>query len=673
MKTMALVFQNADTPQVIDLLRRTFEEVFARSVEVTVYFMDRIGPSEQICADVLVVNRTVSLLALRPHTPTVQNVVFMTRSIRKTYLDSILAIPAGTDVLLVNDTADSAREMIVTLYELGIGHLNLIPFEAEREKSGAYREIAYAITPNEPQLVPPYIPHVLNTEYRVVGFDTMVNAAAVLNLTSDRIASNLIRYISGIVEPLHGYRTSYFNSFLKERLLNEYVYDAASAIFAADPAGRIIYHNRRAAELFRLDGEASRTIRDCLPPELLEALDSAPDLRRCPVSLNAGDFLVRKSTIIVGEETLGCFVSLQDEITLRGDEAAFRRRLREKGFYAKHTFSDILHRSASMDKCIALAKKAAATEYTLLIEGESGTGKELFAQAIHNASPRRDQPFIAVNCAAISESLLESELFGYEEGAFTGAKKKGRLGYFEMADQGTIFLDEIGDISPRLQLGLLRVLQEKQVMRVGSDRIVSIDVRVVAATNKDLWREVELGHFRRDLFFRLHTISILLPPLRQRQEDIPALFRDFMGKDFYRISPEQLTALQRYDWPGNIRELENCALYCKAMGELPQWLLAQESVSGSGTDRADLQTAVLRAVAAGESVGSGAGRERILHTLRDQGLRLSDAALRKVLRELAEEGLLAIGSGRQGTRLTDAGRCAFTRAEMPQNVRSAGL
>ena len=670
MKTLALVFQNADTPQVIDLMRRTFEEVFARSVQVEVYFMDRIGETEQICADVLVVNRTVSLLALRPHTPSFQNVVFMTRSIRKTYLDSILAIPAGTDVLLVNDTPDSAREMIEMLYELGIGHLNLIPFEPDREAQGDYRSIQYAITPNEPQLVPARIPHVLNTEYRVVGFDTIINAAAVLNLTSDRIASNLIRYISGIVEPLHGYRTSYFNTFLKERLLNEYVYDATSAIFAADPAGRIIYHNRRAAELFQLDSETARTVRDCLPPELLEVLGSAPDLRRCPVSLDAGDFLVRKSTIIVGEETLGCFVSLQDEITLRGDEAAFRRRLREKGFYAKHTFSDILHRSASMDKCIALAKKAAATEYTLLIEGESGTGKELFAQAIHNASPRRDQPFIAVNCAAISESLLESELFGYEEGAFTGARKKGRLGYFELADRGTIFLDEIGDISPRLQLGLLRVLQEKQVMRVGSDRIVSIDVRVVAATNKDLWHEVELGHFRRDLFFRLHTISILLPPLRERQEDIPALFRDFMGKDFYRISPEQLTALQRYDWPGNIRELENCALYCKAMGELPQWVVAYERAPETGVGR-DLPMAVLRAVTAGESAGSGVGRERLLQTLRAQGLRLSDVSLRKLLRELAEEGLLAIGSGRQGTRLTDAGRCALTRPELPQSVCSA--
>ena len=150
-----------------------------------------------------------------------------------------------------------------------------------------------------------------------------------------------------------------------------------------------------------------------------------------------------------------------------------------------------------------------------------------------------------------------------------------------------------------------------------------------------------------------------------------SLFRDFMGKEFYRVTPEQLTALQRYDWPGNIRELENCALYCKAMGELPQRVAAYERAPETGVGSADLPMAVLRAVTAGESAGSGVGRERLLQTLREQGLRLSDASLRKLLRELAEEGLLAIGSGRQGTRLTDAGRRTLTRSELPQSVRSA--
>ena len=174
MTTLTLVFQNPDTSQAIELMRRTFEEVFLHSVRVEVCYMDRIGEAEQLRADVLVVNRNVSLLALRPHASSFRNVVFMTRSIRKKYLSDILAIPAGTDVLLVNDTPDNAREMIETLYELGIGHLNLIPFEPDREARGDYRSIQYAITPNEPQLVPARIPHVLNTEYRVVGFDTNI-------------------------------------------------------------------------------------------------------------------------------------------------------------------------------------------------------------------------------------------------------------------------------------------------------------------------------------------------------------------------------------------------------------------------------------------------------------------------------------------------------------------
>ena len=211
MKTLTLVFQNPDTPQVIELMRRTFEEVFLHSVRVEVCYMDRIGEAEQLRADALVVNRTVYLLALRPHASSFRNLVFMTRSIRKKYLSDILAIPAGTDVLLVNDTPDSAREMIETLYELGIGHLNLIPFEPDREARGDYRSIQYAITPNEPQLVPARIPHVLNTEYRVVGFDTIINAAAVLNLTSDRIASNLIRLrlASGMTQAEVGEKLNY--------------------------------------------------------------------------------------------------------------------------------------------------------------------------------------------------------------------------------------------------------------------------------------------------------------------------------------------------------------------------------------------------------------------------------------------------------------------------------
>jgi two-component system response regulator HydG len=207
--------------------------------------------------------------------------------------------------------------------------------------------------------------------------------------------------------------------------------------------------------------------------------------------------------------------------------------------------------------------KVAPADSTVYIHGESGTGKELIAKSIHENSPRADGPFVKVNCASLAESLLESELFGHEKGAFTGANER-RLGRFELADGGTIFLDEIGDISPNTQLKLLRVLQEHEIERVGGEKTIPVDVRVITATNKDLEQEVDEGRFREDLFYRLHIIPIEVPPLRERRSDIPLLVDHFIDRladrtrsDVDGIAPDALEALKAYEWPGNVRELEN--------------------------------------------------------------------------------------------------------------------
>lgn len=208
--------------------------------------------------------------------------------------------------------------------------------------------------------------------------------------------------------------------------------------------------------------------------------------------------------------------------------------------------------------------KVAPTRSTVLILGESGTGKELVAAALHQCSDRHDGPFVRTNCSALSDALLESELFGHEKGAFTDAHRR-KLGLFELADGGTLFLDEIGDISPAMQVRLLRVLQEQTVTRLGGERAIDVDVRVVAATNRDLEVEVAEGRFREDLFYRLHIIPIQLPPLRERRGDIEGLAQHFLEKlrhrtrsEVRRIHPQALTALESWDWPGNVRELENC-------------------------------------------------------------------------------------------------------------------
>ncbi|WP_281241562.1 sigma-54 interaction domain-containing protein [Sporomusa acidovorans] len=194
----------------------------------------------------------------------------------------------------------------------------------------------------------------------------------------------------------------------------------------------------------------------------------------------------------------------------------------------RYTFDSIQAKSTKMQECLQLSQRLALSNLTILIMGESGTGKELLAHAIHAASPRSIYPFVAINCASVPENLLESELFGYEAGSFTGAVKEGKPGLFEQANNGTIFLDEIGDMPLPLQVRLLRVLQERQIMRVGSQSIININIRIVAATNKDLFAEVQKGLFRQDLFYRLNVLPIIIPPLRERQEDILHLFYFFM-------------------------------------------------------------------------------------------------------------------------------------------------
>ncbi len=269
----------------------------------------------------------------------------------------------------------------------------------------------------------------------------------------------------------------------------------------------------------------------------------------------AENFLVKpldfQAVLVVIDKVLEKRQLLREAETLRA-------RIQER-----YRFPNIIGESPELQAVFQVVKRAAPSRATVLILGESGTGKELIAQAIHEESPRKDKPFIKVNCAALSESLLESELFGHERGSFTGAvgRKEGR---FELADGGTLFLDEIGEISPALQIKLLRVLQEREFERVGGTQTLKVDVRLVAATNRDLAAEMKAGRFREDLYYRLNVVAVPLPALRQRKGDIPALVNFFIekyaknyGKEVRGLAPGTLNTLLSHDWPGNVRELEN--------------------------------------------------------------------------------------------------------------------
>ncbi len=272
------------------------------------------------------------------------------------------------------------------------------------------------------------------------------------------------------------------------------------------------------------------------------------------MKLGAFDYLVKPFD---PEELSLLMQKVVAQQSLVRENAVLRKALKKE-----HRFRDLVSKSAAMQRVFELAQVAARSNSTILVLGESGSGKEVLARTIHEESPRAEGAFVAMSCAALTETLLESELFGHEKGSFTGANAR-RKGKFEAAAGGTLFLDEIGDISPKLQLDLLRVLEERKFQRVGGNESIDVDVRIIAATNKDLKKAVSDGSFREDLFYRLNVIPVTLPPLRERKEDIPLLVEHFLDrleaemKKRVRVSPEAMGALLAHDWPGNVRELRN--------------------------------------------------------------------------------------------------------------------
>lgn len=270
--------------------------------------------------------------------------------------------------------------------------------------------------------------------------------------------------------------------------------------------------------------------------------------------------------VLVGQKTVGVVITCQTVKKIQQIESQIRKKLSEKGLVANYTFADAIRKSELMEKTVAIAGKYAQVDSNILIVGETGTGKEVIAQSIHNASGRRNGPFVAVNCAALPENLLESELFGYVDGAFTGSRRGGKMGFFEQAHRGTLFLDEISEIPINFQGKLLRVLQERQVRRIGDDKVIDVDVRIIAATNKNLWQMVLEKEFRQDLLYRVDVLEICIPPLRERKEDIMPLFYGFLkeynnrfGKDIAGCTKRAGELLIHYPYKGNIRELRNIA------------------------------------------------------------------------------------------------------------------
>lgn len=402
------------------------------------------------------------------------------------------------------------------------------------------------------------------------SFARQYNIDNVFINASEESITEAIEYAKNIISSLSNEK---FNNQMLINILD----GVKDGIIAIDTKGKIILFNESAKKILNTKKEDvyNKNIKEVFPCMywLVEAMIKNENYKRKIRNINKLTVNTISVPIIVDEQVQGIIGILQDITNIQSLERKIRMDLNNKGLCAKYTFDDYIFKDEISKELVEMAKKIGKTEFTTLLYGESGCGKEVLAQSMHNISQRKDKPFVAINCATISESLLESELFGYEEGAFTGAKKGGKPGLFELAHGGSIFLDEINSLPINIQTKLLRVIEEKKIMRMGSDRVIPLDIRIMAATNENLRQKIKDKTFRADLFYRLSSLEINIPPLRKRKKDIVFLFEYFVRKMIeegsfsnlssisgnFKLKEEEINILNNHNWLGNIRELKNVA------------------------------------------------------------------------------------------------------------------
>ncbi|MGZ4161844.1 MAG: sigma-54 interaction domain-containing protein [Neobacillus sp.] len=589
------------------------------------------------------------------------------RTVHHEYIDKLLRIPEGSAVLLVNDDDEATIRLIESFYQLGIDHVQFIPY---RKGNLFYEDVQIAVSPGETHLCPSYIKEVIDIGVRLFDMTTILEVVECCGLNKDISSKISERYISNIIELQRKLLDAERDAKQMSEHIQNVVGTVDDGILVVNQEGRITVFNPRLAALFHVvvqdvvnkDIEHVINCRD-ITDFILNGKDESKFFEIDGVGVVIFRLQMTKENTIVAT-----FKSVHQAFEI---EKTAQREMRNKGFHTKYGFNDIIGEHAVMKDRKRIAKKLALSEHPILIQGETGTGKELFAHSIHQHSLRKNRPFLAVNCSALTESLLESELFGYEEGTFTGAQKGGKKGLFELADNGTIFLDEIGDISLTVQSHLLRVLQEGEIRRIGGGRIIPINVRVITATNNDLQGKIRDGSFRSDLFYRLNVLNLCIPPLIERRGDIPLLIKHFITKSgkWVKVEQDVLEYFMQYEWPGNIRELKSTIDYMLTVCEgnvvtkrdLPSMLgQVGDSVASEYTECESMleireRAFILEIIMQCNEKGKAASRELISSQSKESNVVLSPQQIRRRLDILESEGFVVKGRGRAGTKITAAG------------------
>ncbi|TZE80978.1 sigma 54-interacting transcriptional regulator [Calorimonas adulescens] len=674
--TLLLIAKAANAKEI---LSNQLREIFQGSILVKARCLDELCQEDIDEASlVLFSNKAVFNEYKNSKNMLIQNFLVAERYIYLDNLNEIIALPQGEKALVVSNLKISAEDTINEIIDVGINHLRLIPYYpgCGLDING----IDVAISPAAGDIVPAGIKKVIDVGVRRIAISTIFKITNFFNLPIEIVDKYIIEYTREFILQAEKLNRTITTENRLNHELDAILNSVHDAIVATDADCNITVFNPKAEELFgyKRTEVMGKNICKIIPQNNFRKIIGQKKALSDTLERIGNRHLISNKTPLFMDGTVtGVVATYQDVTEMQRLEQEVRGKLYERGHVARFNFDDIVNKSDSMYSVVKKAKKFAASEEPVLLRGETGVGKEMFAQAIHNHSDRRNGPFIAVNFGALPENLAESELFGYEEGAFTGARKGGKPGLFELAHNGTIFLDEIGDATLSTQVKILRILQEKCVIRLGATKVIPVNVRIIAATNRDLKELIRQGKFREDLYYRLNVLSISIPSLRERKEDIVALAEYFMSQycPGLVLSDEVKMLFYNYPWPGNVRELENVIRYISAtcenkevrLDDLPHEIINMNLKDELSTNSVgeifrskDRKAAeyeyILRILKHYYDTGRVCGRGTILLELNNRyGLGLTEEKVRWRLQTLSKMGYINIGRTKQGCKITENG------------------
>ena len=557
--------------------KKDISNFFEDTIEVEASSIDKIEHDKKIETDLILISANSIFRLVKPYALVDCEIITINKTLSKKGFEKIKDLPEGTNALLVNIGPYTAAETILLLYNIARKDIELYPYYPGIKE---YPKFDLAITPGEKEIVPKNVKNIIDIGNRVTDVSTILSIITNLKLDKEKYKKKIFEYYNETVPSNYAISNIVTENLKLENQIDILFENLNEGIITYDQNGVIIDNNSSVGRLINADTHdlTGKKIMDMFPIKTGELLLSHSIER--VLRINDNDIIV---TIVPAKNVglnNGGIIILKKFSDVERKMHEHRKTVIGKGHKTKYTLNDIIGSSPEIKKCKQTAIRMAKSESAVLITGESGTGKELFAHVIHDNSNRKYNQFVAVNCSSFPENLLESELFGYEDGAFTGSKKGGKPGLFEIAHGGSLFLDEIGEMPMHLQNRLLRVLQEHEVMRIGGDNVIHVDVRIITATNTNIEDKIKQGSFRKDLYYRLNVLPLHIPPLRERKGDVLEIL-DYYKKKFkgkFVLSDEVKDLFENYIWEGNVRQLKN---YIEYFANLDKLVIKIEDIPGT--------------------------------------------------------------------------------------------